>query len=167
MICGFDGANTLSDVELIDLDNPDGSCSDSIADYPIYIQYPTLMYHDGVISACGGIPDYNVCYDYDISSRNWTRVNDLSEDRYFPTSSVVGSRQDWLISGGLNNAAGSATTEIRANGVSTPGPTLNEGVFYSCQLTLNETHVFYTDGYDALWTSILDYEQGIFHDQVR
>ena len=164
---GFNG-DYLQDVELICLNNnpDDGNCSASIADYPIYIGYPTLMCLDGKISSCGGYSRGSLdnCYDYDISNEEWRELKDLSEDRLYPSSSLVGENE-WLISGG-SAYGGSATTEIiRQGGVPTPGTTLPDGMFYGCQVSLNETHVFFADGYDR-WAAVLDYERGTFQAQV-
>ena len=76
------------------------------------------------------------------------------------------NKRDWLVSGG-GDPEGSFTTEVRTadDGVWTPGPNLHDGIYFGCQVALNQTHVFYADGLN-LWASILDYETGTFQDQV-
>ena len=135
------------------------------------VQYPTLAYLDaGKVSSCGGrssLTSTEACYDYHIVNNQWTGVHNLSEAREWPSSSLVGGDGDWLISGGAYSL-GSATTEVRevgGLGLTTPGPMLPEGMAYGCQVTLNQTHVFFADGHDK-WATILDYERGTFHQQV-
>ncbi len=166
---GYDNENNrLNDVELISLGRPDGSCSASAADHPTNVDGSTLAYLDGTISSCGGYPREMECYDYDVGSNTWTRTTDLSEEREMPSSSLIGDGgEDWLIAGGGDESdLGSATTEVRRDGVSTPGPSLPDGLWYACQITLNETHVFFADGHDG-YTYILDYEEGRFYEQAR
>ena len=122
---------------------------------------------DGKISSCGGEGGYDKCYDYDIGRDEWTEVaSGLSEDRLYPSSSLVGEDDDeWLISGAYGGY-GSDTTEVRVGGISTPGPRLPDGIYYGCQVSLNDTHVFFADGFDR-WATVLDYERGRFQEQVR
>ncbi len=158
-------------VELIDLEDELGFCSD-MASYPSSLNSPTLAHVGGdTISACGGggaaSTSSSQCHDYQALNNTWTRTSDLSEAKGYPSSSLVGDESGWLVSGGSYDSSysGSVNTDLRVGGLSTPGPQLPDGVLYACQLALNATHVFFADGYDRL-TYVLDYEEGRFYDQV-
>ena len=154
----------MSEVEIINLETPNGACSTKIADLPVATYSSTPSFIDNKLSVCGGAnieEGYtNACYEYDKTTNSWYAANGLSEPRNRPSSSVIGN--EWFIAGGSPTAL---STEIRENGVSSPGPTLPDGISWGCQVTINETHVFLTDG-EELFTYVLEWESEFWTTQV-
>ena len=170
MLGGYDSnTNRLNEVEIVNLNGLDGSCSATIDAFPIDIDDSTLVYVDGIVSACSGYScssgcqSEQRCYDYSVDQDSWTRGNDLSEPKGFPSSCVMNN--EWFIAGGTDYS-GSVNTDVRINGVSTPGPQLPNDLYYGCQLAVNLTHVFFADGHDKI-TYILDWDQQEFTSKVN
>ena len=147
----------VNEVEVINLEDEDAFCN-TLAQYPVPIEYPTVAFINGFLESCGGLDDgviTSACYLYSFDTNSWSQTTSLSLAREFPASSVIGG--EWLISGGPNIGIQLGSTEVRINGVSTPGPRLHDGVFAACQVTINATHIFLADGHDG-FTYILEWE---------
>ena len=156
----------LSEVEVIDLRNPTGACSASVADYPFNIEYPTLAYIDGKVVACAGWNESGgttACHEYDPEENEWTSTAPISVERDDPSSSLVGDDGEWLITGG-----GWSSSDVRTGeGVTLPGPELPFSMSYGCQLTFDDgDQVFLADG-STRETYVLDWNTQEFTEEVR
>ena len=165
VIGGYSGS-PLAEVEIINLENPSGACSASISDIPTETYSATPSFIKNKLSVCGGhnleTGETSACYEYNQVTNSWSTVNSLSEPRDRPSSSVIGD--EWFIAGGYYDGA-TISTEVRLDGFSSPGPLVPDGIYYGCQVTINETHVFMADS-DDLFTYILEWESKIWSTQV-
>ncbi len=88
---------------------------------------------------------------------------DLTEPRWSPGSSLIGE-DEWFITGGETYVY---TTEVRSGGFPVPGPEIpdGEGMFRSCQVTIDDNNVFLLTSLDGVY--ILDWETKEWSAHVR
>ncbi len=143
VIGGFNSTYYLSNVEVIDLENPTNICN-MIADYPVEDGGMTVGLIDGLIKSCGGFHDIDDCYDYNPTTNSWITSASLLNERSIPRSSFIDGI--WLVSG---DRPGSdevdSTTEMWMGTGFELGPSLPIPMYQQCQLTINSTHVFFAD----------------------
>ncbi len=102
----------------------------------------TLGVFQNFIKACGGPAHPRQCFDYHSDKNEWLRSNDTLHPRVRHAASFIGGY--WLLSGG-SGAAGS-TTEFWNGTAFVEGPSLPRSMRDHCQVTVDETHVFFATG---------------------
>jgi len=145
----------ISDVQVINLGNPDEECP-QIPNYPMPIGLMTAAYYQGKVVVCGGrVGDGNVstdqCFELSSDLTEWVEISSLPEDPSSKLSSSV-IRDTWVISG-----AGEASVYFYKDGSFTPGVAMPADISTHCQLTLNNSHVFFAG--DSVNAFILDWER--------
>ncbi len=146
----------LNFVEAVDLSDPNLVC-DPIQSFPVGIYGLTAGWIDGsYIKACGGdnTDDDNEsdCYDYHPENGVWTPGGRMILPRIDLRSSTIDGT--FLVSGDNNEPSGN-TTEVWNGSDFDMGIKLPEQMYFHCQLTLNETHVFFGGNYGG--TYLLDW----------
>jgi len=151
----------LSSVEVIEEPPSDENCQ-LIEPYPLELIDATSIYYDGKIRVCGGAAlselDFSLkdCYELASGSSQWQEMQSLPIGRHLMESSIIDDK--WFLTGGENNAGGRTRTWVYENGIFTPGPELPITKTKHCQLTLNETHIFFAGG-NTLSTFILNWPE--------
>jgi len=153
-------AEYTSDVEIV---NDDGGCA--IPDYPMEVVEPSATFFDGDLLVCGGFQGgyaTNACYSLEAGANEWREMASMPQATYGMASSVIGDT--WLLSGGFEGVQ--QETRLYRDGLFFPGPpfpprNLEEndpptGKWGHCQVTLNDTHVFFAAGASPA-TFILDF----------
>ncbi len=153
VIGGSNSEGELSDVEVIDLENPYSTCS-LIPDYPNDDGGMVVGFFNWTIKACGNIDDIDSCYDYDPSTNSWTTSASLLYPRRVPKASFIDGT--WLVSGDDDDPSNGITDMWNGNGF-IQGPSLPEPMAYHCQLTVNSSHVFFANPSDGA-TFLLNWE---------
>jgi len=152
---GSRDCHTLATVEVVRDSESAQDCVE-LPDYPLEIRWATGTYIDGKAIVCGGFLD-NKCHELASSSAEWRETYSLgSEYVYALRSSMIDGT--WLISGGANE--NTDQTLLYENGLFTPGLEMPYEKDRHCQVTINDTHVFITDGYlNEPETFILDWQR--------
>ncbi len=142
---------------MIDLENPSSTC-DSIVDYPGNDTGMATGIIDGLIKSCGSYADSNICYDYSPATNSWnTSVSMLNARYYYPRASFIDGV--WLLSGDYTGSDNDPySTEMWTGSGFAHGPTLPRYMVYPCQLTVNSTHVFFTDVWSTGIPYLLDWD---------
>ncbi len=180
VVGGYDGG-AIDDVEAVDLENPSSNCA-SLSDYPDYEYGMTLGVVGGLVKACGSGDSTDDCYDYDPATDSWSSSTSMLDYREYPKSSFIDGV--WLVSGdyygGYSSTTQSttdystdtssviydtsSTTEIWTGNAFEPGPMLPKRMFRPCQLTINATHVFFTDMAGSRRSYLLDWRRQTWTD---
>jgi len=148
----------LDSVEAFEMTDSELRC-DEVKPYPIAAYGILSAFLDNRIIACGGkAPNTadNHCYEYDNILNDWFELPPLPASGYDASSSSVIDGK-WLISGGVSSSV-TRSTFIYENGEFTDGPPLPVSMFGHCQVTINDTHVFFCGG-RTVYTFIMDLEK--------
>ncbi len=145
----------LSNAEVIDLESSSSTC-DPIADYPVNDTGMAIGIIDGLIKSCGSQYDSDICFDYSPATKSWSTSVSMLNARYYPRASFIDGV--WLLSGDYTGSDDDPySTEMWTGSGFAPGPTLPRYMEYPCQLTVNSTHVFFTDSWSTDIPYLLDW----------
>jgi len=152
----------LSASEILNIDRSSKRCH-SLPEYPTKVASATSAYIDGKVIVCGGQDSeqvFNQCYALTSATSEWVGFFPLPEPLWDMSSSVIDGK--WFITGGRNRfGRAQAKTYIYNNGLFEPGPQLPALKFGHCQITINDTHVFFAGGdYDQNEAFILNWVTG-------
>ncbi len=131
--------------EAVNLADPASICQ-PIGDYPMDIYGNVVGLVDGVVKSCGSETSYDDCYDYDPDSNRWVGSPNMLYGRHSPRASSIDGT--WLISGPPTTADAPYASEMWSDGELVSGPTVPPNMDNHCQITVNDTHVFFADGQD-------------------
>jgi len=142
----------FNNIEIFDLSESQPRCK-SIAPYPVEAT-GILSAFAGKLIGCGGstlFDSYGECFVYDKDANVWNEVKSLPGRNYVGTkSSIIDGK--WFISGGVSSRL---STLIFDNGEFVEGPPLPHPKHGHCQVTLNDTHIFFSGG-TSVTTFLLD-----------
>jgi len=122
--------------------------------------------YNGVVTVCGGYKtdssnvDFGAldnCFELESSSAAWKELSPLPAATYFMGSSIIDGK--WLISGGLSAAFNTKTAiyDLETKQFNL-GPNLPSMKLGHCQVTINETMVFFSGGFMSQETFLLNWE---------
>ncbi len=144
MIGGWNGS-ALHETEVFDLMNASRTCQ-PIRECPDtgLCRGMELAVVQGIIKSCGAqYGNARYCHDYHPANDTWIRSTDMLYERDYLRASFIGNI--WLLSGSHNHASSRTKTEKWTGNSFLEGPIVPRGMDYHCQLTINETYVFFAD----------------------
>jgi len=129
-------------VDVIDGSDSGKTCAE-VPDYPEEEYAHTAAFLNGRIYSCGGGNHPHDCYSLD-TELVWQPSVPMPEGRYYAASSVINGLW-WITGGDRESDRRDADTTFLFDGISFfEGPTLPVPKSGHCQVTINDTHVFFT-----------------------
>ncbi len=149
--------DSRSSVEVVDTE-AERRCND-LPNYPNTVVVDTIaeFYLDRIV-VCREAG----CHQYDQMANKWTWFGNLKQRRYNAMSSIINGAL--LVTGGQNdiNSGTRHTTEYYDGGSFVFGPNLPVPMKWHCQITINNTHVFFADTLTSLNTYLLNWGTKVF-----
>ncbi len=137
---GHNGNGRIAGVQAFDLEDAQKTCN-QISPFPFQQAGVQVGVVKDVVKVCGGSKDSQGCYDYHPESNTWVNSTRLTEKRFRHGASFIDNQ--WFISGGKGPGVELSTTESLVDLAFVRGPDLPRGMKHHCQLTVDETHVFF------------------------
>jgi len=152
----------VADWELDEVEKVDDPLENCILPYlPEGRAAGTAAFFDGKIIFCGGFynkDDRAECFELSSANDEWSSSISLPLEISHLQSSIVDGK--WLLSGGTSLGTRRSGTLVYENGIFVPGPDLPKPKHHHCQVTIDDTHVFFTAGLHSDDTFILDFATG-------
>jgi hypothetical protein len=149
---GGDDVN-VDDVEVHDLNSFNENCKD-LERFPVRVDAAVASFVGGKLMVCGGsewtqgqgeIGPLRNCYSINDANDLWRPEPSMSEARQGAAASVV--ENIWFITGGSDaNKEALASTEYFDGSIFRPGPPMPVPNRYHCQVSVNDTHIFFAGG---------------------
>ncbi len=166
VIGGYDNSEghptMMSSVEVIDLEDQDNICQ-AVADYPLLGGGQVASVVDGVVKVCGSNHKTDECYEYDRAEDSWSLSSGMTTQRKSAKSSLIDGV--WLVSGDADSAVSTFSTEYFDGDDFVKGPTAPVVLQNHCQITLNSTHVFFSNDID-LRSYVLKWDEDKTFEQL-
>jgi len=166
VIGGYTNERQISNVEIVDLSGKGLTCP-QIPDYPLEIDLFTAVFYDGKIIACGGY-DGDVlddCFTLGPDLTRWNQIVPLIDGkRSRMASSIIDTK--WFISGGFRNSGSLKSTLVFDGSQFSEGPELPALKRDHCQVSINVTHMFFTNGGAGAFTFDWENQEYGFVDDI-